>query len=152
MTLNAPLPQKVREVCKWMWSRCLDAGRWGPQQNLAGFMSGGALVAAVLSEPPSKSIARVDGMSCCQSCSTAPMAKPGCESCHVSSEVTLMGNGQSELGCVYVARPLLWGPRVVCYSWMRWCGNCSVCSLHSFANQCNRFGFGCEASQSHSWQ
>lgn len=50
----------------------------------------------------------------------AQMAKAGCESCPVPSEVTLMGNSQSVghisvLGCVYAGKPLLCGLYVVCY-------------------------------------
>lgn len=69
-------------------------------------------------EPPGAGTARADGTNCCQSCITAQMAKPGCESWHLSSEVTLMGNGQSG-GCVsvlgvFVLANLCCGDSVVC--------------------------------------
>lgn len=83
-------------------------------------MSLGSLVTAVLPEPPSAGTAGANGTNCWWSCSTAQMAKPGSESCHVSSEVMLMGNGESGgcvsvPGCVYAGKPLLCELCVVCY-------------------------------------
>lgn len=129
--------------------------RWGPQQNLAGFMSRGALerLGCVTRAPRCrhsqgwwhKLLSELhhssDGKA--RLWELAPLFRG-----HTDGKWSVRGMSLSA-GCVCTGKPLLWGLRGVCYRRTRQRGNCSICFLPTCANQCNTFGFDYEVSQSH---